>query len=108
MCVCVSGRAVPPLPSLAGPIDRAVSASLGSSLPGPIDSVLRQPGRGRRRRRKEREKEKEKGERDEGEGEEAEAPGAGRSCVVAADARTREGLGKLFREERLSEGVESA
>lgn len=54
LCVC----AVPPLPSLSfsGPIAGAACAPLGSSLPGPIDSVLRQPGRLSGKRQKERER----------------------------------------------------
>lgn len=53
-CEC----AVPPLPSLSfsGPIARGICAPLGSSLPGPIDSVLRQPGRLSENREKERER----------------------------------------------------
>lgn len=63
--VCAGkGRAVPPrlfLPSsFADPIDRAV--------PGPIDSVLRQPRRLSRERERER------------------SPGAGTRCGAAADA----------------------
>lgn len=54
LCVC----AVPPLPSLSfsGPIARAICAPLGSSLPGPIDSELRQPARLSGKREKERER----------------------------------------------------
>lgn len=42
--------------SFSGPIARAISAPLGSSLPGPIDSVLRQPGRLSENGEKERER----------------------------------------------------